>query len=84
MPSDFAFPTRHLAEPPADAVTPTLATVKLLLDRRGAARTLSISVSMLDLLVRRGEIHPTYIGRLPRFTIAELERFISQRGEGRE
>ncbi len=83
MSSDLVCPTRHVADLPAGAVTPTTKTIRLLLDRRAAAAALSISVSLLDLLVRRGEVRPTYIGRLPRFTIAELERFISQRGEGR-
>lgn len=78
---DSVLPSRNAAGLPADAVTVTTAPIRLLLDRRAAAKTLCIGVSMLDSLVRRGEIIPVRIGRLPRFSLAELERFVREKQE---
>ena len=53
--------------------------VRLLLDRREAAQTLSISVSLLDLLVKRGDLVPCWIGRSVRFYMETLRGFVRQR-----
>jgi excisionase family DNA binding protein len=48
---------------------------KLLLNRREAGHVLSVSAGTIDNLVKRGELHPVFIGRLPRFSLTELQRF---------
>jgi excisionase family DNA binding protein len=51
----------------------------LLLDRRQAAEALSISVSLIDLLVKRGDLVPCRIGRSVRFSMETLRGFVRQR-----
>ena len=43
---------------------------------KDAAAYLGISGSMVDLLVRRGELSPRYIGRARLFLIEDLDRFL--------
>ncbi len=48
---------------------------KLLYNRREAGALLSVSPGTIDNMVKDGRLHPVYVGRLPRFTRQELERF---------
>lgn len=48
---------------------------KLLFNRREAGELLGVSPGTIDNLVKRGQLRPVYIGRLPRFTLAELQRY---------
>jgi helix-turn-helix protein len=48
-----------------------------------AAQYLSISVSLLDLLVKRCELKPRYIGRSRLFRVEDLNRFLDSRPEAR-
>ncbi|HEY7090597.1 MAG TPA: helix-turn-helix domain-containing protein [Tepidisphaeraceae bacterium] len=50
----------------------------LLVDRAGAADALGVSVSTVDELVKDKKLNPIYIGRLPRFDVVDLRRFIEQ------
>ena len=68
-------PRAQVAEPKGVAVTP------LVYRRRPAAQSIGISASMLDLLVKRGEIRPAYCGRVPLFPLEELQRFLREKQE---
>ena len=46
------------------------------LQGKDAAAYLGVSVSMVDLLARRGELSPRYIGRARVFLIEDLDRFL--------
>ena len=46
------------------------------LQGKDAAVYLGISVSMVDLLVKRGELSPRYVGRARLFLIEDLDRFL--------
>jgi excisionase family DNA binding protein len=48
---------------------------KLLYNRREAGEILSVSAGTIDNMVKDGRLRPVYVGRLPRFTWTELERF---------
>ncbi len=49
--------------------------IGILVDKKGAASLLSISIRALDYLVARGELKPRRIGRRILFERRELERF---------
>jgi excisionase family DNA binding protein len=48
----------------------------ILLDKRNAATTLSISIRTLEILIRRGELRAVRIGRRCLVSYEELERFV--------
>jgi excisionase family DNA binding protein len=51
---------------------------KLLLSRTEAAEALGICPTTIWKLVKRGELHPIYIGDRPLFPRLELERFVTE------
>ena len=51
----------------------------LLVDKKNAAKLLSICVRTLDSLTACGELSPVRIGRGVRFRISDLERFCGRR-----
>ena len=55
-------------------------TVKVdpLLRADDACRILGISRGQLQIMLTRGELRPVRIGRLIRFTTAEIERFVKE------
>jgi excisionase family DNA binding protein len=55
----------------------------LLLTRPQAAQVLAISIDMVDVLVRRGELHPIHIGRSVRFEPTDLAAFVASRRQAR-
>jgi hypothetical protein len=55
----------------------------LLLDRREAARTLSVSPSMLDSLRRDGKLAATVVGTKPMFSTTDLRQFVDAHREKR-
>jgi len=51
----------------------------LLMDVRAAARALSVSPRTVQLLAARGELPSLKIGKLRRFALTDLQRFIDAR-----
>lgn len=45
------------------------------------AKRLGVSRSMIYALIRRGELHATYIGRLPRIAESELTAYLARAGK---
>lgn len=56
-------------------------TGKLLLDSRGAAEVLSMSVRSLERLASSGELPSYRLGGLRRFRVADLEAFVASLAE---
>ena len=52
---------------------------KMLLTDKEAAYRLGVSQSTIWNLIRAGDLRPVRIGRLVRFPVGELERFIAER-----
>jgi excisionase family DNA binding protein len=51
----------------------------MLMDVRAAARALSVSPRTVQLLAARGELATVKIGKLTRYAVADLQRFIDAR-----
>lgn len=65
---------------PTPAVT---AGTERLMTKTDVARLLGLSTRTVQSLVRRGDLIPTRIGRLVRFTPAAVQAFIHSNTEGR-